>query len=230
MHLAYRWFTGLGFDQEIPHHSTFSKNRHGRFQESSLFLELFERIVQQCMNVGLLKGVDLSADSTQIRADANPDRTITHEELPEVAKVNRTVREYVEQVERENVVAELAQTPDPSGSEVEAKPELRRTYRNSPPAFAHHDGRLPFPAILALQKLLLIGSLGDTFVQRIGRTTRKRDRRAKRDAFLIQSALRCASNRSDGLYRGLRALAGNSMAASYFPPRHQNRSDDRAAL
>jgi hypothetical protein len=23
MHLAWRWFTGLGFDQEIPHHSTF---------------------------------------------------------------------------------------------------------------------------------------------------------------------------------------------------------------
>jgi transposase len=32
MHLAWRWFTGLGFEQEIPHHSTFSKNRHGRFQ------------------------------------------------------------------------------------------------------------------------------------------------------------------------------------------------------
>jgi transposase len=34
MHLAWRWFTGLSFDQEIPHHSTFSKNRHGRFLES----------------------------------------------------------------------------------------------------------------------------------------------------------------------------------------------------
>src|SRR6201989_2958435 len=32
MHLAWRWFTGLGFDQEIPHHSTFSKNRHGGFK------------------------------------------------------------------------------------------------------------------------------------------------------------------------------------------------------
>ena len=37
MHLAWRWFTGLSFDQEIPHHSTFSKNRHGRFQKSKLF-------------------------------------------------------------------------------------------------------------------------------------------------------------------------------------------------
>jgi len=25
MHLAWRWFTGLGFDEEIPHHSTFSE-------------------------------------------------------------------------------------------------------------------------------------------------------------------------------------------------------------
>src|SRR5271165_1859473 len=42
MHLAWRWFTGLGFDEEVPHHSTFSKNRHGRFLESDLFQELFE--------------------------------------------------------------------------------------------------------------------------------------------------------------------------------------------
>ena len=48
-------FTGLGFDQEIPHHSTFSKNRHGRFQQSKVFQELFERIVEQCMVVGLVR-------------------------------------------------------------------------------------------------------------------------------------------------------------------------------
>ncbi len=72
-------------------------------------------------------------DSTQIRADASPDRTIAREQLPEVVKVNRTVREYVEQVERENVITEPAQTSNPSSSEAEDKPELRRTYRNSPP-------------------------------------------------------------------------------------------------
>ena len=56
MHLAWRWFTGLSFDEEIPHHSTFSKNRHGRFQESKLFEQLFEQIVQQCVEVGLVRG------------------------------------------------------------------------------------------------------------------------------------------------------------------------------
>ena len=46
MHLAWRWFTGLGFDQEIPHYCLYvSKNRARRFQESKLFEELFEQIV-----------------------------------------------------------------------------------------------------------------------------------------------------------------------------------------
>jgi transposase len=56
MHLSWRWFTGLSFDQEIPHHSTFSKNRHGRFQESKLFEQLFEQIVRQSVEVGLVRG------------------------------------------------------------------------------------------------------------------------------------------------------------------------------
>jgi transposase len=37
MHLAYRWLTRLGFEQELPEHSTFSKTRHGRFRQSSVF-------------------------------------------------------------------------------------------------------------------------------------------------------------------------------------------------
>jgi Transposase domain (DUF772) len=44
MHLAWRWFSGLGFDHEIPHHSMFSKKRQGRFQEWKLFEELFEQM------------------------------------------------------------------------------------------------------------------------------------------------------------------------------------------
>src|SRR5207253_8193144 len=70
MHLAWRWFTGLGFDQEIPHHSTFSKNRHGRFQESKLFEQLFEQIVKQCVKVGLIQGKHLSVDGSFVEANA----------------------------------------------------------------------------------------------------------------------------------------------------------------
>ncbi len=30
LHLAYRWFCRLDFDDQVPDHSTFSVNRHGR--------------------------------------------------------------------------------------------------------------------------------------------------------------------------------------------------------
>jgi transposase len=36
LNLAYRWFCRLGLEGAMPDHSTFSKNRHGRFRESDL--------------------------------------------------------------------------------------------------------------------------------------------------------------------------------------------------
>ena len=74
MHLAWRWFTSLGFDQEIPHHSTFSKNRHGRFQESKVFEQLFEQIVRQCVEVGLVSGKNLSVDGSFVWKRTPPRR------------------------------------------------------------------------------------------------------------------------------------------------------------
>src|SRR6516164_5991482 len=106
MHLAWRWFTGLGFDQEIPHHSTFSKNRHGRFQESNLFEQLFEQIVRQCLEVGLVEGKHLSVDGTFVEANAAKESRIPRQQLVEAAQVNRTVQQYLVELEEQNPVEE----------------------------------------------------------------------------------------------------------------------------
>jgi transposase len=53
LNLAYRWFCGLGLDGEVPDHSTFSKNRHGRFRDSDLLRKLFETVLQRCIDEGL---------------------------------------------------------------------------------------------------------------------------------------------------------------------------------
>src|SRR6516225_10321926 len=47
LNLAYRWFRRLGLDGAVPDHSTFSKNRHGRFRESGLLRRLFESVLQR---------------------------------------------------------------------------------------------------------------------------------------------------------------------------------------
>ena len=106
MHLAWRWFTGLGFDQEIPHHSTFSKNRHGRFRESKLFEELFEQGVRQCVEVGLVQGKHLSVDGSFVEANAAKESRIPREQLAEAAQVNQTVRQYLVELEQQNPVEE----------------------------------------------------------------------------------------------------------------------------
>jgi len=112
MHLAWRWFTGLGFDQEIPHHSTFSKNRHGRFQESKLFEQLFQEIVTRCLEVGLVQGNNLSVDGSFVEANANKESRIPREQLGEVAQVNQTVRQYLGELEQRNPSEEPAHEQD----------------------------------------------------------------------------------------------------------------------
>jgi hypothetical protein len=106
MHLAWRWFTGLGFDQEIPHHSTFSKNQHGRFRESKLFEQLYEQIVKQCVEVGLVGGKDLSVDGSFLEANAANESRIPREQFAEAAQVNRSVHQYVEELEEQNPIDE----------------------------------------------------------------------------------------------------------------------------
>ena len=54
LNLAYRWFCRLGLDGGVPDHSTFSKNRHGRFRESDLLRRVFETVLQRCIGVGLV--------------------------------------------------------------------------------------------------------------------------------------------------------------------------------
>jgi transposase len=112
MHLAWRWFTGLGFDQEVPNHSTFSKNRHGRFQESKVFEQLFEEVVAQCLSVGLVRGDQLSVDGTFVEANASKESRIPREQLAEAAQVNRTVREYLAELEIQNPVEEPTHNQD----------------------------------------------------------------------------------------------------------------------
>jgi len=112
MHLAWRWFTGLGFDQGIPHHSTFSKNRHGRFQESKLFEQLFERIVKQCMEVGLVRGKELSVDGSFVEANAAKESRIPREQLGEAAEVHSAVGQYLQELEQQNPVEEPVHEQD----------------------------------------------------------------------------------------------------------------------
>src|SRR5438128_8910701 len=71
LNLAYRWFCRLGLDGAVPDHSTFSKNRHGRFRESDLLRRLFETVLQRCIDERLVGGEGFAIDASLIAAEAS---------------------------------------------------------------------------------------------------------------------------------------------------------------
>ncbi|RYE52890.1 MAG: transposase [Sphingobacteriales bacterium] len=98
--LAYRWFCGLGLEEQLPDHSTFSKNRHGRFRESDLFRRVFNTVVRRCMKQGLVKGEGFAIDASVIRADASRQnyKNAPIDWTPEQTQ-NRAVKEYLESLD-----------------------------------------------------------------------------------------------------------------------------------
>src|SRR6267143_182912 len=76
LNLAYRWFCRLGLEGEVPDHSTFSKNRHGRFRESDTFRHVFESVLRRCMTGGLVGGEGFAIDASVVKADANRTRGV----------------------------------------------------------------------------------------------------------------------------------------------------------
>lgn len=95
LNLAYRWFCRLGLDGDVPDHSTFSKNRHGRFRDSDLPRRLFEAILRRCIDEGLVGGEGFAVDASLIKADANRQNGVEGEKgLPPQA-ASRAVNEYL---------------------------------------------------------------------------------------------------------------------------------------
>ena len=83
----------------VPDHSTFSKNRHGRFRDSDLLRHVFEATVERCIAEGLVGGSHFAVDASLIEADVNIQRSKKREDWnpadidPEDAP--RAVREYL---------------------------------------------------------------------------------------------------------------------------------------
>ena len=96
VNLAYRWFCRLDLTDAVPDHSTFSKNRHGRFRESGLFRHLFETVLQRCMDEGLVGGHSFGVDASLIPANANQTRGIDSKEGLPPDLTSRAVDEYLE--------------------------------------------------------------------------------------------------------------------------------------
>src|SRR4029077_870377 len=138
LHLAYRWFCKLDLDDNVPHHSTFSENRLGRFRDSDLLRHIFERVVWAAMAMGLVKGEGFAVDASVLEANASRYHGVPPGEISwtDAQKQKRAVTEYLDaldveakrqaQVEGDNDIGTGAGGADDAQVQTERQPPDRK--------------------------------------------------------------------------------------------------------
>ena len=137
--LAYRWFCRLGLEDKVPDHSTFSKNRHGRFRDSDLLRLTFDTVVRRCIEEGLVKGEGFAIDASLVQADVNRQRAVSRGEPidwgPSKTQ-SRPVRKYLEALE-----ANAVPKPEPKSISL-TDPAARWTALKGPAQFAYSNNAM----------------------------------------------------------------------------------------
>jgi transposase len=100
--VAYRWFCRLSLNARVPHHSTFSKNRHGRFREAGIFRLLFEQTVRWCEAAGLIEQKDAAIDASFVAANASWQRKMREDDLGN-RRLSRPMREWLADAEAQPI-------------------------------------------------------------------------------------------------------------------------------
>ena len=95
VNVAYRWFLGLDFYDEVPHFTTFGKNYKRRFEGTDLFEQIFEQILFQCLKQGLVDTSSIFVDATHVKACANKKKA------KKILIAKKAARHYDEQLKKE---------------------------------------------------------------------------------------------------------------------------------
>ena len=96
LNIAYRWFCGFELDDTIPNHSTFSKTRTRKWQQSDLFQKAFYEIVKQCIDSGLIDGEAMAADGSYIPANVSRESWINVE-----IEIEQSMQSYLNSLDEE---------------------------------------------------------------------------------------------------------------------------------
>lgn len=71
VNVAYRWFLGYKLQEKIPEAATISYNRIHRYRDAGIMEKVFNEILRQAIQCGLVGGKVVYTDSTHLKASAN---------------------------------------------------------------------------------------------------------------------------------------------------------------
>ncbi|HGI1340682.1 TPA: IS1182 family transposase [Streptococcus pyogenes] len=94
VNIAYRWFLGFGFNDKIPHFTTFSQNYRRRFKDTDIFNEIFNKILTQASKKNLVDSSILFVDATHVKAHANRHKN-------KKVEIEQSAKYYQEELNKE---------------------------------------------------------------------------------------------------------------------------------
>ncbi len=68
---SFRWYLGLDLFERVPDHGTISQLRRRKPAFRKVFRRLFEEVMRQCIEHGLVSGRLALTDSTHVKANAS---------------------------------------------------------------------------------------------------------------------------------------------------------------
>lgn len=96
LNIAYRWFCGFELTDRIPDHSTFSKTRARKWQQSNLFQKVFRELVRRCVESGLVDGQAMAADGSYLPANVSRSSWVDVE-----IEVEKSMQSYLDRLDEE---------------------------------------------------------------------------------------------------------------------------------
>lgn len=136
VNLAYRWFIGLNLSDKVPDASTFSQNRRRRFNDSTIYQEIFDEIVLQAQRKHMVEGKRLYTDSTHLKANANKHKFSKK-------KVLRETRAYIEELNSDINADRVAHGKKPlkKREEKEQSREIKESTTDPDSGYMVRDGK-----------------------------------------------------------------------------------------
>ena len=95
--VALRWYLGLDLFERVPDHSTISQLRRRKPSFRKVFRRLFEEVVRQCVENGLVSGRVVATDSTHMKANASRASEYLVEAQEEAGNYWERLDEYEEE-------------------------------------------------------------------------------------------------------------------------------------
>ena len=130
MRLDILYFLGYNIDEELPWHSTLSRTR--QLYGGEVFRGVFQLILKQCIDKGMVSGRRQAVDSVFVKANASLDSMLEHEVLQDVADFAIELDQNAEEIKKASVVS-LPKKAYPKGIAPKKNPGNQTHYSPSDP-------------------------------------------------------------------------------------------------